>query len=54
MEFRIGTGELPLDAEIVYPERRFTLDDDNLQEEMLAARRKGKADSRCANKHLFA
>ena len=42
MEFRIGTGELPLDAEIVYPERRFTLDDDNLQEEMLALGEKEK------------
>lgn len=42
LEFRIGTGELPLDAEIVYPERRFTLDDDNLQEEMLALGEKEK------------
>ncbi|THF73921.1 type VII secretion protein EssC [Cohnella fermenti] len=31
---RLGLGQLPLDAEIHYPEKRFMLDDDNLQEEL--------------------
>lgn len=36
LELRLGTGIKNLDADIVYSERRFTLDDDNLNEEMLA------------------
>jgi len=32
---RLGIGDLPLDAEVKYAERRFTLDNDNLQDEML-------------------
>lgn len=32
---RLGIGDLPLDAEIKYAERKFTLDDDNLQDAML-------------------
>ena len=33
---RLGVGKLPLNAEIKYPEKRFTLEDDNLQDAMLA------------------
>ena len=36
LKIRVGHGEGLLDAEISYSERRFTLDDDNLQDEMLA------------------
>ena len=32
---RLGIGDLPLDAEVKYAERKFTLDNDNLQDEML-------------------
>lgn len=35
LEFRLGTGLSKFDAEIVYSERRFTLDEDNLNERML-------------------
>jgi len=34
LKLRVGTGNLPMDAELKYGERRFTLDDDNLQEEL--------------------
>ncbi|KAA0549164.1 type VII secretion protein EssC [Bacillus sp. BGMRC 2118] len=34
LKVRIGLGDVPLDAEIKYPEKKFTLDDDNLQEEL--------------------
>ena len=34
LQLRLGMGSLPLDAEISYPERKFTLDDDNLTEAM--------------------
>ena len=34
LRVRIGTGEGVLDAEISYSERKFSLDDDNLQEEL--------------------
>lgn len=34
LEFRLGLGSVPLQAEIAYSQRRFTLDDDNLQEKM--------------------
>lgn len=33
---RLGIGQLPLAAEIKYPEKKFTMDDDNLQDAMLA------------------
>jgi S-DNA-T family DNA segregation ATPase FtsK/SpoIIIE len=33
LKIRLGLGDLPLDADIKYSERKFTLDDDNLQEE---------------------
>lgn len=36
LELRLGTGIKNLDADIVYSERRFTLDDDNLNEKMLS------------------
>lgn len=34
LRIRVGTGEGLLDAEISYSERKFSLDDDNLQEEL--------------------
>ncbi len=36
LKLRLGRGNLPLDAEIKYPESKFTLDDDNLQDAMLS------------------
>jgi DNA segregation ATPase FtsK/SpoIIIE, S-DNA-T family len=32
LKVRLGIGDLPFNGEIKYPERRFTLEDDNLQE----------------------
>lgn len=34
VKVRLGVGSLPLEVEMKYPEKRFTLDDDNLQEEL--------------------
>jgi len=34
LKLRLGLGNLPLVAEITYPEKRFTLDDDELQDEL--------------------
>ncbi|WP_216830392.1 type VII secretion protein EssC [Alkalihalobacterium elongatum] len=34
LKVRLGTGNLPLDADIKFPERKFSVDDDNLQEEL--------------------
>lgn len=34
LKIRLGIGDLPLNAEIKYPPKKFTLDDDNLQEEL--------------------
>lgn len=34
LSLRLGLGELPLDAEIYYPEKRFSLDDDYLMNEL--------------------
>jgi DNA segregation ATPase FtsK/SpoIIIE, S-DNA-T family len=34
LKVRLGLGDIPLDAEIKYPEKKFTLEDDNLQEEL--------------------
>lgn len=36
LRLRLGLGVLPLDAEIKYPEKKFTLDDDNLQDAMFS------------------
>lgn len=36
LTLRLGLGELPLDVEIRYPEKKFSLDDDSLQDAMLA------------------
>ena len=36
LKLRLGLGTLPLDAEIKYPEKRFSLEDDNLQDAMLS------------------
>ncbi|MEH7115070.1 type VII secretion protein EssC [Neobacillus niacini] len=34
LKIRVGLGDLPLDAEIKYPEKKFTLEDDNLEDEL--------------------
>ncbi|WP_042462813.1 type VII secretion protein EssC [Neobacillus dielmonensis] len=34
LKVRVGLGNLPLEAEIKYPEKKFTLHDDNLQDEL--------------------
>ncbi|MGA9228375.1 MAG: FHA domain-containing protein, partial [Mesobacillus sp.] len=34
LKVRLGIGDLPLNAEIKYPEKRFMLEDDNLQDEL--------------------
>lgn len=34
LKIRLGKGELPLEADIKYPERKFTLDDDNLRDKL--------------------
>lgn len=36
LKLKIGNGDLLLDAKIMYSERRFTLDEDDLQQKMLA------------------
>ncbi|MCL1853220.1 MAG: type VII secretion protein EssC [Peptococcaceae bacterium] len=36
LQFRLGVGESELDADVKYPERRFTLEDDNLQDKLHA------------------
>ena len=36
LRLRLGIGNLPLDADIKYPEKKFTLDDDTLQDAMLS------------------
>lgn len=36
MKLRIGIGNSPMDAEIKYPEKRFTMEDDSLQNAMLS------------------
>ncbi|UFT99208.1 type VII secretion protein EssC [Radiobacillus kanasensis] len=34
LKVRLGLGDVPLQAEIKYPEKKFTLEDDNLQDEL--------------------
>ncbi|MGN7296541.1 type VII secretion protein EssC [Ferdinandcohnia sp. SAFN-114] len=34
LKVRLGIGDLPLNAELKYPEKKFTLEDDNLQDEL--------------------
>lgn len=36
LRLRLGLGNLPLDAEVKYPEKKFSMDDDNLQDAMLS------------------
>lgn len=36
LRLRLGLGNLPLDADVKYPEKKFTMDDDNLQDAMLS------------------
>ena len=36
LNLRLGRGNLPLDADVKYPEAKFTMDDDNLQDAMLS------------------
>ncbi|MCS0543555.1 hypothetical protein NXY55_26650, partial [Aeromonas veronii] len=34
LKVRLGIGDLPLNAELKYPEKKFTLEDDNLQDDL--------------------
>ena len=36
LKLRLGVGNLPLDADIKFPEKKFTMDDDNLQDAMFS------------------
>lgn len=36
LQLRLGLGNLPLDADVKYPEKKFSMDDDNLQDAMLS------------------
>lgn len=36
LKLRLGVGSLPLDADVTFPEKKFTMDDDNLQDAMLS------------------
>lgn len=36
MKLRLGKGDMPLDADVKYPEKKFTMEDDNLQDAMLS------------------
>ncbi|HBM98609.1 MAG TPA: type VII secretion protein EssC, partial [Ruminococcus sp.] len=36
LRLRLGLGNLPLDADVKYPEKKFTMEDDNLQDAMLS------------------
>lgn len=36
LKLRLGLGDLPLDADVKYPEKKFTMEDDNLQDAMLS------------------
>lgn len=36
LKLRLGLGELPLDADVKYPEKKFSMEDDNLQDAMLS------------------
>lgn len=36
LRLRLGLGNLPLAADVKYPEKKFTMDDDNLQDAMLS------------------
>lgn len=36
LKLRVGLGSLPLDAEVTCPEKKFTMDEDNLQDAMLS------------------
>lgn len=36
LKLRLGVGNLPLDAEVAYQEKKFTLEEDNLQDAMLS------------------
>ena len=36
LQLRLGVGDVPLNAEVKYPEKHFTMDDDHLQDAMLA------------------
>ncbi|MFB9277193.1 type VII secretion protein EssC [Cohnella cellulosilytica] len=42
LKVRLGIGQLPLAAEVKYPEKRFVLDDDNLQDELYKLAEKPK------------
>lgn len=36
LKLRLGLGDIPLDADVKYPEKKFTMEDDNLQDAMLS------------------
>ena len=36
LQLRLGVGDVPLNAEVHYPEKHFTMDDDHLQDAMLS------------------
>ena len=36
LKLRLGLGDLPLDADVKYPDKKFSMDDDNLQDAMLS------------------
>ena len=36
LKLRLGVGNLPLDADVRFPEKKFTMDDDNLQDAMFS------------------
>lgn len=36
LKLRLGLGDIPLDADIVYPDKKFSMEDDNLQDAMLS------------------
>lgn len=36
LKLRLGLGNLPLDADVKYPEKKFTMENDNLQDAMLS------------------
>ncbi len=36
LKMRLGLGHLPLDADVAFPDKKFTMDEDNLQDAMLS------------------
>ena len=42
LNLRLGIGTLPMDGELDFPDKRFSMEDDNLQAAMLALGKEGK------------